>query len=250
VPDFKNGDMQIAYLDEGEGEAIILIHGFASNKETNWVAPGWVKTLTASGYRVIALDNRGHGQSAKPHDSGHYEQKLMAGDALALLDHLAIKRADIIGYSMGARLALCLAGIAPQRVRSLVLGGVGLGLVEGMAHSAAIAQALTAEDPASVTDPTGKAYRSFADQTKSDRLALAACVASMRVPVAPETLSAISVPTLVAVGTRDLGVGSPEGLAALIPGAGVFMIVERDHMSAVGDKSHKAAVLAFLDERP
>lgn len=250
MPHFKNGDMQIAYLDEGAGEAIILIHGFASNKETNWVAPGWVKTLTASGYRVIAPDNRGHGQSAKPHDSGRYDQKLMAGDTLALLDHLTIKRADVIGYSMGARLALCLAAMAPQRVRSLVLGGVGLGLVEGMAHSAAIAQALTADDPASVTDPTGKAYRSFADQTKSDRFALAACVGSIRVPIAPEALQAISVPALVAAGTRDHGVGSVQGLAALIPGSRVFMIAERDHMSAVGDKSHKAAVLAFLQERP
>lgn len=245
----RNGTIDIAFLDEGEGDPVVLIHGFASTKEINWVGPGWVKLLVASGYRVIALDNRGHGQSAKPHDPAVYTPQSMASDTLALLDHLAISRADIIGYSMGSRLALVLADMAPERVRSLVLGGVGLSLVQGMATTEAIVAALQAETAASVSDPVGKAYRVFADQTKSDRTALAACVGSMRMPVSAEALGRISAPTLIAVGSRDSGVGSPQGLADLIPGALVLPIPERDHMSAVGDKVHKEGVLRFLSER-
>ena len=62
MPSFHNGPVEIAYLDEGEGEPIVLVHGFASNKEVNWVAPGWIATLTRAGHRAIALDNRGHGE--------------------------------------------------------------------------------------------------------------------------------------------------------------------------------------------
>src|SRR6516165_3350764 len=102
---FRAGPVEIAYLDEGEGDPIVLIHGFASNKEVNWVHPGWVSTLTRAGRRVIALDDRGHGGSTKFYDPADYHTDLMAGDAVTLLDHLGIATADIMGYSMGARIA-------------------------------------------------------------------------------------------------------------------------------------------------
>ncbi len=92
---------EIAYLDQGEGDAIVLVHGFASNKEVNWVNPSWLTTLERAGRRVIALDNRGHGASVKLYEPALYKTELMAGDVLALLDHLGIDRADIMGYSMG-----------------------------------------------------------------------------------------------------------------------------------------------------
>ncbi len=122
---FKNGDVEIAYLDEGEGEPIVLVHGFASTKEVNWVNPGWVRTLTGAGRRVIALDNRGHGQSSKLYDPAEYHSSKMADDVRALLDHLKIERADVMGYSMGARIAAFLTINHPERVRSIVLGGLG-----------------------------------------------------------------------------------------------------------------------------
>lgn len=246
MAEFSNGSLNISYLDEGAGPPVLLIHGFASTKEINWVGPQWVKTLTGAGSRVIALDNRGHGQSAKPHDPALYTPQLMAGDALRLLDRLDVERCDVIGYSMGARLALVLASLAPRRVRMLCLGGVGLKLVEGMSGTEAIAAALEAEDPAAISDPAAKAYRIFADQTKSDRLALAACVTSMRVPLGRDMLAGIDHPVLIAVGTKDVAVGSPQGLADLFPDARVLALPERDHMSAVGDKVHKDGVLNFL----
>src|SRR5436190_362570 len=99
MPSFNHRDVQIAFLDEGEGEPIVLVHGFASSKEVNWVLPGWVSTLTRAGRRVIALDDRGHGQSSKLYDPAAYHSDLMAEDVRALLDHLSIDRADIMGYS-------------------------------------------------------------------------------------------------------------------------------------------------------
>src|SRR5262245_21812839 len=132
MPSFNNDGVDIAYLDEGEGEPVVLVHGFASTKEVNWVNPGWVSTVTRAGRRAIALDNRGHGASAKLYDPAAYHSAVMAEDVRALLDHLAIPRADVMGYSMGARIAAFLALAHPDRVRSAVLGGLGIRLVDGV----------------------------------------------------------------------------------------------------------------------
>ena len=115
MPTFKNGTVEIAYLDEGEGDPIVLVHGFASNKETNWVMPGWTTTLRRDNRRVIALDNRGHGQSAKLYDPVDYHTDVMAGDVAALIEHLNLGRADVMGYSLGARISAVLAARHPER---------------------------------------------------------------------------------------------------------------------------------------
>ncbi|WP_457813238.1 alpha/beta fold hydrolase [Sinorhizobium meliloti] len=130
---FAHDGLEIAYFDEGDpsGDPILLIHGFASSANVNWVFPGWLKTLGDAGYRVIALDNRGHGQSSKPHDPSLYHPPQMAGDAAALLVHLGIGEAHVMGYSMGARISAFLALQHPDRVRSLVFGGLGIGMITG-----------------------------------------------------------------------------------------------------------------------
>lgn len=250
MPSFKHNDIDIAYLDEGAGEPILLIHGFASTKEVNWVSPGWVATLTGAGRRVIALDNRGHGQSGKLYDPAAYHTAHMAEDARALLDHLDIARADVMGYSMGARIAAFLALKYPERVRAAILGGLGIKLVDGVGLPESIAVALEAPSLADVSDTTGRMFRAFADQTKSDRHALAACIRGSRQVLSREEVSRIKVPMLIAVGSKDPIAGSPHELAALVPGARALDIPDRDHMLAVGDKVFKAAVLEFLAQRP
>jgi len=254
MPTFRNGDVEIAYLDEGKdgaksGEPILLIHGFASTRLVNWVNPGWVATLTGSGRRVIALDNRGHGESSKLYDPAAYHTGRMAEDAIALLDHLNIPRADLFGYSMGARITAFLAWKYPQRVRSAILGGLGHRLVDGAGLPESIADALEAPSLADVTDPQGRTFRAFADQTKSDRLALAACIRGSRQVMPAAEFAAIEMPVLIAVGTKDDVAGSAEQLAALNPHAKVLDIPGRDHMLAVGDKVLKSGVLQFLNER-
>lgn len=250
MPKFTHEGLEIAFLDEGEGEPIVLVHGFASNKEANWVLPSWVTTLKGAGRRVIAPDNRGHGASSKLYDPAAYRIDLMAADVSALLDHLGLSRADVMGYSMGARIAAVLALADPPRVRSVVLGGLGINLVESGGVPEAIADGLEAPALADVSDPTARQFRSFAEQTKSDLRALAACLRGSRQTLSRPEVGRIVAPVLVAVGTKDPIAGSPEELAALIPGAQALPIPGRDHMLAVGDKAFKAGVLEFLNRRP
>ena len=127
----------------------------------------------------------------------------MAEDARRLLDHLGIGHADVIGYSMGARIAAFLALNHPDRVRRMVLGGLGDGMVKGIGPSEPIAKALRAPSLDDVTDPRAREFRLFADQTKSDREALAACILSARQTLTPEELARIRAPVLVAVGSED-----------------------------------------------
>jgi pimeloyl-ACP methyl ester carboxylesterase len=250
MPRFAHDGVEIAFLDEGEGEPIVLVHGFASGKEVNWVFPGWVTTLTRAGRRVIALDNRGHGESTKLYEPAAYHSSARAEDVRALIDHLGLGRADVMGYSMGARITAFLALAHPERVRSAILGGLGYHLVEGVGLTETIAQALEAPSRADIADPTALVFRTFAEQTKSDLRALAACMRGSRQTLSKAEVGRIAVPVLVAVGSNDRIAGSADALAALIPGAEALVIPGRDHMLAVGDRVFKAAVLDFLAQRP
>jgi pimeloyl-ACP methyl ester carboxylesterase len=250
MPSFRNGDIEIAYLDEGSGEPIVLVHGFASTAAVNWVQPAWVQTLTQARRRVIALDNRGHGASSKPHDPAAYHTRLMADDVHALLDRLGIARADVMGYSMGARITAFLALLHPARVRSAILGGLGIRLVDDVGLPASIADALEAPSIDDVTDPMGRMFRTFAEQTKSDLRALAACIRGSRQTLGVEEVSRIAAPVLVAVGAKDPIAGSAHELAALLPHGRALDIPNRDHMLSVGDKVFKAGVIEFLTARP
>jgi len=250
MPTFKIGDVEIAYLDEGEGDPIVLVHGFASNKEVNWVMPGWTSTLRRDGRRVIALDNRGHGQSAKLYDPAAYHTDIMAGDVAALIEHLKLPRADLMGYSLGSRICAVLAARRPELARSAILGGAGIRLIDNAGLRDEIADSLEAPSLDVVTDPMGKRFRTFAEQTRSDLKALAACLRGSRQPVRLEDIQSIRAPALVAVGTKDDIAGSPHELAALMPNGRAIDIPDRDHMVAVGDKVFKQAALEFLQQRP
>jgi len=170
----------------------------------------------------------------------------MAEDARRLLDHLGLQRADVMGYSMGARITAFLTMAHPDRVRSAVFAGLGINMVRGMAGTGPIAHALEAESIDQVTNATARTFRAFAEQTKSDLKALAACIRSSRDPITAEALGRITTPVLVAVGTLDVIGGSAKDLAALIPGGEALEIPDRDHMKAVGDRAYKEGVLAFL----
>lgn len=247
---FQHEGVEIAFLDEGEGDPIVLVHGFASTAEVNWVYPGWVATLTKAGRRVIALDNRGHGASSKLYDPAAYHSARMAEDLRALLDHLDLACADVMGYSMGARITAFFALAYPARLRRVVFGGLGIHLVDGVGLPESIAEALEASSLADVSDPVGRTFRAFAEQTKSDLEALAACIRGSRQTLTREEVEAIRAPVLVAVGSKDVVAGSAHELAALLPSGRAFEIPRRDHMLAVGDKAFKAAVLRFLAEQP
>jgi pimeloyl-ACP methyl ester carboxylesterase len=239
-------DTEIAYLDEGAGPAVLLLHGFAADHRANWVAPGVVDALVGSGRRVVAADARGHGASEKPTDPARYAGAAMVDDARALLDHLAITEVDVVGYSMGSMVASRLVPREP-RARALVLGGIGVRALQGPppANGARVAAALLTDDPSSITDPVGRDFRRFADRMGADRPALAAI---QRAPNRrqPGTFPDITVPTLVLIGDRDALLGSPQQLADRIPGA-VVRIVPGNHITAVSAPSFRGAIVEFLD---
>ena len=244
----------IAYLVESpagaaRGQPILLIHGYASTHAVNWVFPQWVKTLLDDGRRVVLYDVRGHGRSSKLYEPGDYTIDILAADALALMDHLGLDRPDVMGFSMGARIAAFLQRRAPERVRSMTMGGLGYSLVEGGTLPMGIADAMDAPALESLSDPQQRLFRAFADATRSDRRALAACIRGARQLMPADEVAKIACPVLVAVGTHDDIAGDPDALAALMPDARVHHIEGRDHNKSVGDRGYKDAVLSFLDER-
>jgi pimeloyl-ACP methyl ester carboxylesterase len=246
MPSFLSGGIEIAYEIFGEGTSILLIHGFASSGRINWVNTGWVEVLNAAGYRAVTIDNRGHGASRKLYDPQLYFAHEMADDAANLLDHLGLGAVPVMGYSMGARIAAYLALRHPQRVGCAVWGGMGMNLVTGLEDSEEIIAALTADSLADVKGATGRQFRIFADHSKADRAALAACMISSREPMPEAEIRRIGAPVLVAVGEADAMAGDPGALAALLPRAEAFTIPRRNHMLATGDPKFKAAALDFL----
>ncbi len=245
---FDSEGVQIHYKDVGSGDPILLIHGFASNIFMNWEFPGWVRFLENQGRRVIAIDNRGHGSSDKLYNPEDYGAPKMAEDAARLLDHLNIKSADVMGYSMGARISAFLTLNFADRVRRVIFGGLGYGMITGGLDSTIIIEALEVEDKSKITDQTGLEFRKFAEKTGSDRFALAACMRASGRKIQATEIGKIQVPVLVAVGTQDEIAGSAKKLANLIPNAMVLDILNRDHQLAVGDKIYKQGVLKFLED--
>ena len=246
MPSFLSDGIEIAYDVYGEGHPILLIHGFASSGAINWLNTGWVEALMQAGYQPITIDNRGHGASRKLYDPKLYFAHDMADDAARLLDHLGHHSVPVMGYSMGARISAFLALRHPERVKCAVWGGMGINLVTGLEDSEEIIEALTAESLAEVKGATGRQFRIFADHSKADRPALAACMISSREPMPAAEIAKIEAPVLVAVGETDDMAGDPHALAELLPHAESFVIPKRNHMLATGDPKFKAKALEFL----
>jgi non-heme chloroperoxidase len=245
---FRTSDgLMLAFDDRGHGAAIVLIHGFASSRQTNWIGPGWYDALLAAGQRVIALDLRGHGASDKPHDSAAYVEARMARDVVELLDHLGVARADYMGYSMGGFIGVSALAHSPERFGRAVLAGVGQNYTsEGIADPGDIAKGLLAPSLDQVAGAVPRQFRRFAEASGNDLQALAACILRPRQSVTAGELAHVRNKVLVITGEKDTISGPPEPLAAIFPRGQCALIPQRDHMTAVGDKAYKAAVLDFL----
>lgn len=242
---FNSAGLSLAYEALGAGPPIVLVHGFASNRVVNWKGTGWFEALADAGFRVIALDCRGHGESDKPHAQAAYRLSRHVEDVLALMDHLGIAKAALMGYSMGARIVFELLLAHPGRVAKAVLGGVGLPHRDPE-FTEAVAAAFEAPDISAVTDPVGSRFRKFAERQRGDLKALAACFRAIHEPLSRDDVPKIAAPVLVVAGEKDDLITDPEGFAATIPGARLVTVPDRDHMTTVGDPRYKDAVLNFL----
>jgi len=248
---FDSDGVQIYYEELGRGEPVVLVHGFASRGDHNWGAE-WFKQL-AEHYRVIAPDCRGHGKSGKPHEPAAYAGETMGEDVIRLLNHLGIRRTLLMGYSMGGRIALGLLRAHPERLRAVVVGGIGaVSAARPSFNRAPIIEALLADDATAVTDQSAKQFRQFAESVGNDLKALAACMGSNRSDLTAEELTAnpIRVPTMIVIGTKDTLVGDPKLLRDSIPGSELVMLEGHDHLSAPGDQRYKTEALRFFKSAP
>jgi pimeloyl-ACP methyl ester carboxylesterase len=246
---FESNGVSINYIVEGEGPPIVLVHGFASSLEGNWQRTGVIDALVNDGRRVIALDVRGHGKSGTPHDPAAYGGTKMADDVIALMDHLHIPQADLMGYSMGGGIATSLLVRFPERFRKVILSGIGDGTLSGgpaRSRSEAIAQALEAPAGTRIEDPTARGFRVFAERSGNDLGALAAMQRSTRGGgYDPAKLAETKNHVMVLVGEGDTLVGSADRLAATIPGA-KYVKVPGDHLTAFDGDAFREAVIDFL----
>ncbi|HEX4466606.1 MAG TPA: alpha/beta hydrolase [Solirubrobacteraceae bacterium] len=243
--------LQLVYYEWGERDSrppVLLHHGFVANARANWEGPGVVEALVGAERWVIAPDARGHGDSDKPHDEARYGEARMADDLVTLVDAIGVGAVDLVGYSMGAVVSLLFAA-EDERVRRLVVGGVGSGIVEcggvdrrALANDAIIA-ALSVDDADAIESADARAFRSLADALGSDRLALIAQARSIhRGGVALERISA---PALVLAGDEDPLAIRPQVLADALPDAKLAML-GGDHMRALLDPRFAPTIVEFL----
>ena len=222
----------------------MLIHGFGANRLITWANTNWYQTLMRAGHKLIAPDCRGHGESEKAHNPDDYDEGRMAMDVIAVLAALEIPEVDVMGYSMGAQLAIRLMHDAPGRVRRVVLGGLGDNYFHFSKERAdIIARALLAKDPAKISDPVAKEFRIFCEKAGDDLLAMAACIRRPHQIFSTEELHALPQPVLVVCGAEDNLIGSPEPLARAFRDGRLVIIPKRNHHSTVG-VSYKDAVVA------
>jgi pimeloyl-ACP methyl ester carboxylesterase len=230
------------YGPEG-GTPIVLVHGFASDYQLNWVGTRWQETLTKAGHRVIGLDCRGHGSSDKPHDPAAYALEIMAADVRRLLDHVQIETANYLGYSMGAKIGVEALLDFPKRLDRVVLGGIGWGGAFRAADQ--IAKALRGGP---IDSPVAKTFYDFARARPSNDLeALAACILGPQPKPDSAALAKITNPVLVVVGDQDDVVADVDRLIENMPTARLVTIAGRNHMSAVPAGGFKKAALEFLE---
>jgi pimeloyl-ACP methyl ester carboxylesterase len=246
MPKFESFDhIALAYEVDGDGVPVLLLHGFASDSFINWVRPGIVDALVRAGYKAIALDQRGHGLSDKPHEPAAYAGDTMIRDAQAMLDHLSISSALVVGFSMGSINTVGLIK-ADDRVKAAVLGGVGSHTIMVRAEGGNfLADAMTVEDKSTITNPIAKSFRDFADLTRADRKALAALQSASRPPM--DDLEAINVPVLVLGSDNDPLAGDVQALADKIPGAKAAT-VGGTHLNVVNNPAFHQHIVDFLNE--
>lgn len=249
MPDFDADGLRIHYVTAGDpaGRPVLLVHGYASDYELNWVGSRWQETLTGEGFHVLGIDLRGHGHSEKPHDPAAYSLPAMARDVLLLLDHLGVGRADFLGYSMGARIGLLLCHDHPERLGGAVIAGIGLrqGTSANPAKAQLIARRMRGDT--GVGDPEAVMFYNFASARPiNDLEALACCISGDHAGLRPDQLASIQTPIDVIAGDQDAIARDAPELAARLPHGRYDPIPGRTHNNAVPARDFKAAAIPFL----
>jgi pimeloyl-ACP methyl ester carboxylesterase len=247
LPDrfFDSNGVRIRYIEEGMGETVVLVHGYLGNAERTWVASGVFHQLSKN-YRVIAIDCRGHGKSDKPHEAKQYGQE-MAFDVTRMLDHLKIRKAHIVGYSMGGNITAKLLTLKPERFLTATLGGSGglLALTEteirlfeqlgADVEKGSLRTMILALAPKNQPPPTEEQIKQGAARLAGQDLAALAAVARSlpELAITEKQVSTITVPTVAIVGTADSAIEGVNKLKKAMPALKIVPIEKATHGNAV-----------------
>lgn len=250
---FDSGRAKIRYFMRGQGEPVILLHGFIFSAKSNWIDGGVFEALSQD-YRVVALDLRGHGKSGKPHDAGSYGLE-MINDVVRLMDHLKIERAHLIGYSLGGILALKLIEVAPERLLSLVLGGAGW-VREGDQRWTALAEMLEKINPGESisshfwpkeSERPPREVQQIVDN--NDPVALAALSRGMPdVTVSEDVLRSNRVPILGLFGEHDQQQAEGASMKGVARSFTMQVIPGLDHNTLAGSDEFSGAIRKFISK--
>lgn len=223
---------------------VVAVHGFASNAFLNWELSGWVRALGRAGYGVLALDLRGHGASEAPLAPERYSLSIFAADVLAVMHAHGLERAHYLGYSMGARTGWRLGLAQPEYLRSLSLGGMPSGDPLTAFDMEAARRYLDSGEP--VTDPLTAGYIRMGEGVDGNNLrALMAVVAGVRGSLHAAIDITPRLPALLVTGSEDAVAPGSRALAEA-SGAAFVELPGRGHLSAVGARGFKDAVIEFL----
>jgi pimeloyl-ACP methyl ester carboxylesterase len=235
---------RLAWREMGEGRSLVLLHGYFSNAEVNWLRYGHARRLADAGFRVIMPDLRAHGDSDKPHDPSFYKPDVLADDVFDLIEHLGLKDYDLAGYSLGGRTVVRML-VKGSRPRRAALSGMGLdGVLNTQGRGGYFRNVLTNLG----SFPRGSSEwmtEAFLKTTGGDPKALLNILDTFA-DTSRDELAAIDLPVLVVTGEDDGDNGSGEALAEAIPGAR-FRSVPGNHMSAVTKPDLGRAIADFLE---
>ena len=259
---FVSDGVLLRYVVEGSGEPVILVHGFASSVEHNWLRTGVIEALVQAGYQVVAYDARGHGRSEKPHDPARYGAEDVR-DIIRLVDHLDLRQVHLVGYSRGAMLAHHARQLYPERIRSVTLGGYGSvgdgsGPIESLpAKTVAdslergrigpLVQALVPEN-AGMPSARELALGEGVLRGTNDMRALAATFRAQPLPpISIASFREVPVATLIIVGEHDPMRRQAELMAEAVDGLELQVIPGADHLGAPGTDEFRAHLIQFLN---
>lgn len=253
---FDSDQTRIRFVDEGTGAAVLFIHGFTLDLEMGWIEPGILSAVTDAGYRAVAYDSRGHGLSDKPHDVSAYGPVEVA-DAIRLMDHLAIDRTHVVGWSRGGFVAGRLRASHPARVATLTVAGFGeSGTSDGAISEPARGQTaaiLEAGDYAAlvrmvIPDGTAEEVKMWSTvlAERNDHIALAAAIRSVWPILTAEELRANRTPALCIIGDEDLLYAEVQRMRAVMSGLEMIVVPEADHGTTLARAEFTTALLGFL----
>jgi pimeloyl-ACP methyl ester carboxylesterase/GNAT superfamily N-acetyltransferase len=251
LPTFRSDRVKLHYEDLGEGEPVLLLHGFTSSFAGTWQRTGWVDPLTSSGRRVNGLDFPSHGDSDPVYDPRRCKPTRLSADVVALLDRLRLDRADLVGFSMGAGIALRVAMTHPSRVARLVLGGIGDAALNGLhdpQQVARVAAAFVLEPGAEVDDPVAARIRRNAELAGGNLRVLLPFLQGDGWPGGLDELRPVDAPILLFVAEAEQYMAKTHEIRRWLGHAEVLRL-EGDHHTVLRDDGLKHRVLAFLARR-